>query len=360
MTVFDSIRPNSEGDGTQLHLRPGEGMSLLSLVSDHGGPGSQRTGQPLAPGSTSEHQVNVGSEKRNFGLHIPKNWDGKSPLPVLYYFNGLRPDGKPEPETFTGLSERADKMGFALVYMRASNQRTQTFNNGQKIFANSKDESAYLNAVHTVLGETLPLDNKRQGTAGFSLGGNEAYSLAASNAWIASAQSVEGYMSGYEPPLNHPVSEQNIHALHDPIIPQNGTEQVCAQADREAQAVLDSMQYGGEGYIDPVGTLHAVTCMIEKDGNMIQPQRYIVDTFRRADGISTPPQIFKTPDFTIYNSRNPSTGVEVRQVTLAEGTHGWAGSADHSGDMAIIGQPNEKFSASDAIARFFLEHPLPE
>jgi poly(3-hydroxybutyrate) depolymerase len=165
-------------------------------------------------------------------------------------------------------------------------------------------------------------------------------------------------MTGYEKQVNHPVSEQNIHALHDPIVPENGTEQVCSQADREAQAVLDSMRYGGEGYIDPKGLLHAATCEIEKNGNYIEPQRYTVDAYKKADGITGDGQVEKTPDMTTYDYRNPANGAEVRQVTLAAGTHGWAGSTDHSGDMKIIGQPNEKLSASDSIAKFFLDHPL--
>jgi hypothetical protein len=165
-------------------------------------------------------------------------------------------------------------------------------------------------------------------------------------------------MTGYEPPLNHPVSEQNIHALHDPIIPENGTEQVCAQADREAQAVLDSMRYGGEGYFDPKGTFHAVTCAIEQNGNYIQAQGDIVNAYKKADGITGDGQTIKGPDKTAYDFRNPSTGAEVRQITLNEGTHAWAGSSDHTGDIPIIGQPNEKFSASDAIGYFFLAHPL--
>jgi poly(3-hydroxybutyrate) depolymerase len=70
-------------------------------------------------------------------------------------------------------------MGFAVVYMRGSNKRNQTYNNGQKVFANNSDENAYLNAVHDMLGKQLPLDEKRQGLAGFSQGGSQAYALAA-------------------------------------------------------------------------------------------------------------------------------------------------------------------------------------
>jgi len=338
-------------------------LSLLSITAEKSTPGStpaatdNQSTVTLTPGATTVENVSVNGDNRQFAVHLPKGWDGKSPLPVLYYFNGMRPDGKPEPESFTGLSDRSDKDSFAVVYMRGSNEGNQTYNNGQKVFANDKDENAYLNKVHDTLSAQLPLDQSRQGLAGFSQGGNEVYALAPGNKWVASVQSVEGYMTGMEAPLNHPVSEQNIHALHDPIIPENGTGQVCAQADREAQAVIDAARYNGEGYIDFKGLLHGVTCDIERDHNNIEPQRTIVSTYRGADGAKAG-QTTMTPDLSIYDFKNLANGTEVRQVTLNQGTHAWAGSTDHSGDIPIIGQPNEKFSASDAIAQFFLNHPL--
>jgi poly(3-hydroxybutyrate) depolymerase len=363
MAVLDSQPTSTERDKGAT-ATSGDRLSLVSIAKEILGYGASTgkdkapTTAPLVAGVTAEQSVSAGADARNYAVHFPKNWDGKSPLPVLYYFNGMQTNGKPEAESFTGLSDRSDKMGFAVVYMRGSNDRTQTYNNGQKIFANSKDENAYLNSVRQALGKQVPLDQNRQGLVGFSEGGSEAYSLAATNKWVSSVQTVEGYMTGYEQPINHPVSEQNIHALHDPIIPENGTAQVCSEADREGQAVLDSMRWGGDGYIDPVGMLHDATCEIEKNGNYIEPQRYTVAAYKNADGITSDAPVVTTPDMTIYDSLNAKTGAEVRQITLAQGTHGWAGSTDHSGDLPIVGIPNEKLSASDEIGNFFLDHPL--
>src|ERR1700677_2887541 len=112
------------------------------------------------------------------------------------------------------------------------------------------------------------------------------------------------------------------------------------------------MRYGGEGYIDLKGTAHAAICEIEKNGNYIEAQRYTVDMYKKAAGITGNGTVEKNPDYTIYDNKNAATGAEVKQVTLNDGTHGWAGSSDHTGDMKIIGIPNEKFSASDAIGQF--------
>src|ERR1700722_8510346 len=153
---YGDSQPYRPGQTPNDTTAPGDRISLLSIVGEKS---SAPSG--LVPGVTSEHTISVGGDQRSYAVHLPKNWDGKSPLPVMYYFNGMRSDGTHEPESFTGLSEEADKMGFAVVYMRGSNEKTQTYNNGQKVFANSDDENAYLNAVHQTLGQQLPLDDKR-------------------------------------------------------------------------------------------------------------------------------------------------------------------------------------------------------
>ena len=342
--------------------RPHAGDSDLSLLAQH-----KQDAQPaehfpttLQPGKTTEQSVGTGFEKRSYDVHVPKNWDGKSPVPVMYYFNGMRNDGTREPEDFTGLSDQSDKKGFAVVYMHGSNDKTQTYNNGQKLFANNHDENAYLNAIHNSLAKQLPLDETRQGLTGFSQGGSEAYDLAAKNKWVASAQSVEGYMTGYEPKLNHAVSEQNIHALHDSIIPENGTDQECGMADRAAKNDMDMAKYTGEIAFDPMQLFHAAVCEVEKHGDMILPQRATVDAFKTADGITGNGQVSKNIDYSIYDFKNAKNGAEVKQITLNEGSHGWAGSKDHSGDMHFmnIGVPNMKVDAGKEVADFFMNHPL--
>jgi poly(3-hydroxybutyrate) depolymerase len=338
-----------------------EPLSLLSLLkesSQSNQSGELKAHQDLAPGRTTDETVRVGGQDREFAVHVPQSWDGKTALPVLYYFNGMHPDGKHEPETFTGLSDRADRQNFAVVYMRGSNPGTQTYNNGQRVFANDADESAYLNAVHNVIAGQLPLDESRQGLAGFSQGGSEAYSLAATNHWVSSVQSVEGYMTGSETPLTRPISEQNIHALRDPIIPHNGTNQVCEQANREMLEGFQIMSLSGEDYINPRATLHALECVIERNGNNIESQSRIVENYRAAIGAAGEPRVTVGNNDTTRVYTNTATGAEVRQVVLNTGTHGWAGSNDHSGDIPVIGVPNERYSASDSIAEFFMSHPL--
>ena len=239
--------------------------------------------------------------------------------------------------------------------------------NGQRWFGEGADENKYLNAVHDRLGKELPLDPKHQGLVGFSAGGSEAYRLAPLNPWVSSVQTVEGYMTGYEQPLTRPLSRQGIHALHDPVVHFGGTEQVCTQADREAENVMEMSKYAMEPIFDPKMLVHAWACAHEKDGAMVQSQQYIVDAYNRANGLVDPvtgetpaPVVTKSGDIRTRSWLNPANGTENRQVTLSTGTHGWAGSRDHSGDIPIVGIPNGTLNASAEIVRFLKDHSLSE
>jgi len=318
--------------------------------------------------------VDVDGQKRTAEVHVPQGWDGKSALPTLYYFKALKP-GAPEPESFTGLSQAADKAGVAVVYLHGEGL-LNSYNNGQRDFGRSwwsaltgtkdgPDENKYLNAVHDKLSTRLPLDASRQGLTGFSHGGSEAYALASQNNWVSSVQSDEGYMTGYEKPLNRPMSQQTIHALHDPVIPYGGTEQVGRIADKEAENDMEMSKYSGEPFIDLKFLFHYLEYNHEKNGNMIQDQKYIVDAYNRANGLVDPktgkagdPAVTQRGDITTRSWVNTANGAETRQVILGTGTHGWAGSIDHRGDIAVIGIPNETFNASEAMLDFLKKHPL--
>jgi poly(3-hydroxybutyrate) depolymerase len=323
---------------------------------------------------------------------VPAGWDGKTPLKVMYYLNGIAPKGKEE-ESFTGLSQLADKDHFMLVYLNGDG-RNETYNNGQTAFNDGKPESYqndYLNAIKTQLGQKFPLDAKYQGLVGFSEGGSEALDLASKNAWVSSVQTVEGYMTGLEAPLTRPLSAQFIHDALDPVVPIGGTKEYYDYA----------MSHTGVLGLTSLGALIVGEYESHK-GDFIEPESYAVNTYTSAD--KTGPGVTKTFDdnspsgsaidkvrdwlsshflpaplapsdksYSTTDYVSQSTGVEVKAITLNSGTHAWAGSNDHSGDIAIIGvpsaqyedpkdpndpkNPKDSFNASQSIATFFEEHP---
>jgi poly(3-hydroxybutyrate) depolymerase len=299
----------------------------------------------FVPGKTTHQTITVDGKERDYDVHTPKDWDGKTPLPVLYYFNGFSPAGR-EKESFTGLSERADREHFAVVYMDGAG-KGHTYNNGQAVFDDGMDENKYLNAVHDKLKSKLPMNANYQGLAGFSEGGSEALDLAAKNNWVSSVQTVEGYSTKQQQALNRPISAQFINATQDDIVPIGGTASV------EAKAKASS-------WYSPKHIFNAAVAAIEDHNNVIEPQSYSINKFTAADAANTTQKTETNNHDEIDTYKNSSTGVEVKAVKLSTGTHGWAGSTDHSGDIHFmnLGVPNETFNASDSIAAFLLNHPL--
>jgi len=318
---------------------------LPNVEIDHSAQARPNGENKPVPGETTHQTIKVDGKERDYDVHIPKGWDGKTPLPVLYYFNGLSP-GSREKESFTGLSERADREHFAVVYMDGAG-KGHTYNNGQAVFNDGMDENKYLNAVRDKIKSNLPIDAAHQGLAGFSEGGSEALDLASKNNWVSSVQTVEGYMTGHEQTLNRPISAQMINAEHDTIIPIGGTASVKANAKASS-------------WYSPSHIFNEAVGAIEGHNNYIEPQSYAIAKFTAADATSSMQKVETNNHNEIDDYRNSSTGVEVKAVKLSTGTHGWAGSTDHSGDIHFmnLGVPNETFSASDSIAEFFLEHPL--
>lgn len=352
----------------------------------------------LDPGVTEDRTIDVDGMTRNYSVYVPESWDGETPLPVMYYFNGVNPNYPRD--TFTGLSEEAEAKGFMLVDIVGAGAM-HTFNNGQGLFDNGADENKFLNAVHDQLQTEFPLDETRQGLVGFSQGGSEAHKLAAENDWVSSTASVEGYMTGKEQPLDRPISSIIINANADDIIPIGGTQSITDAAKwnllRSASNPLawvlpvgQSAFEGasatpaktGDGFLNDLWSKVTalstgaaggaasemanltVSPILQNFGtfdgtdNYVQPQSYAVQNYVQSIQPDTPVSIESANGDTSQIYRNTTTGAEVKAIQLGSGTHGWAGSTVDAENIPGMGQPNQSVDASDQISDFFMAHPL--
>ena len=70
--------------------------------------------EPLGPGDHSR-AVQQDGQTRTYLLHIPPKYDPKQPTPVVLAFHGYAQDASVMVQ-FCGLSDKADKEGFIVVY----------------------------------------------------------------------------------------------------------------------------------------------------------------------------------------------------------------------------------------------------
>ncbi len=88
------------------------GLALLltraQSLADQEGPDS------LKPG-THARNLQQGSAKRNYRLHVPAGFSGEKPVPLVICLHGMGANGQIM-EVLTGFSKLADKKGFAVAY----------------------------------------------------------------------------------------------------------------------------------------------------------------------------------------------------------------------------------------------------
>ena len=96
-------------------------QSDASVKPAAGPPPKPADGSFLPTAGDHRPTINDGHSDRVFSVHVPKGYDGTSPLKVLYVMHGFLGNMK-EMERETGLNEIADQRHFAVVYLQAENK----------------------------------------------------------------------------------------------------------------------------------------------------------------------------------------------------------------------------------------------
>src|SRR4051794_1095140 len=72
------------------------------------------SGAPLAPGDHIR-SLEIGGQSRAYLVHLPPSYDPAKPAPVVLAFHSAAMNGAAMAR-FSGLSEKADRSGFVVVY----------------------------------------------------------------------------------------------------------------------------------------------------------------------------------------------------------------------------------------------------
>lgn len=189
----------------------------------------------LKPGDHDYSVVADGNERR-FQVHVPKNYDGSEPIPVMYMLPGVG-GSIAQMKHESGMNNVADQKGFAVVYVEPL-PKAQPKTSGL-ITANSwnldhgclteKDKSYddlnYFKAVDSKLTKILNVDKTAQYIAGFSEGGGVAQYVAESMpGTFAGIGSVHGthLKSDLVPSANDKAAFISIHGDSDHMLPYEG------------------------------------------------------------------------------------------------------------------------------------------
>jgi polyhydroxybutyrate depolymerase len=279
------------------------------------------------PGDYGE-TITSGGRTRNYLLHVPPSYDGKSGMALVIVMHGGTGNAKSMAEV-SGMSAKADKAGFIAVYPNGtgliSDEKILTWNAGNccgYALENNVDDVNFIRDLIAGLEKELAIDAARVYATGISNGGMMSYRLACElSEKIAAIAPVAGAMGTADCSPVNPVSLIIFHGTAD-----------------------EHVLYEGGAPVKSIDTHPRVD----------KPVSYAVDFWVKYDGCS-PAASNSTSGHIVKSAYSGGkNNTEVVLYTITGGKHAWPG-----GKVAWIGGdvPTREISATDLIWEFFSRHP---
>jgi polyhydroxybutyrate depolymerase len=296
-------------------------LALLVLVA----------ADPLASGDHTR-TLQHGGRTRSYIIHIPPKHDPQRPAPVVLAFHGGGSNAA-QMIGFCGLSDKADKEGFVVVYPNGTGRRERmlTWNGGNccaYAMLNRVDDVGFTRALLDDLATVVNVDAKRVFATGISNGGILCYRLAAElSDRIAAIAPVAGTMGTVNCHPRRPVSVIHFHGTADEFLP-----------------------FGG-GF-GPKSVAKVLFRSVDQS----------VLAWVKADGCPEKPVVADLPDKahdgTTVQRRTYGPGKDGAQVVLLVingGGHTWPG---RDPKIGFLGKSTKNVSANDQMWEFFQRHPM--
>ena len=258
-----------------------------------------------------DNQLVSSSVTRAYRLHVPPGYQAGNAVPLVLNFHGYSSNSRQE-ESLTGMSSKADREGFIVVYPDGLNSTWYTGpgTDGQQDRQFVRDLIASLESRYSI-------DPKRIYATGISNGGGMTdrvgCSMADVIAAIAPDSGAYNFWQDCHPARPMPVLA--FHGLDDNIVPYNGGTPEIMEPPIEQWAAA----------------------WAERDGCASAP------------AITTP-----VDSVTIHTWSNCAGGAEVILYTLAGHGHSWPGSPVMPKTIT-----SQAVNATDVMWEFFKTHPLP-
>ena len=275
---------------------------------------------------------------RTYLLHVPPNYDGNTPVPLVIVLHGGGGNAE-NIEEVTSFSDLADRDGFLVVYPDGTGKldyRLLTWNGGfccSYALENNVDDVGFIRALIHHLQQNYSINASRIYATGISNGGIMSYRLGAELSDILAAiapvaGSIGGQASEQESLWRIPEPRSSLsviifHGTHDTRIPYDGGRPT--ENDTKGAYSYLSVNESVSFWV----TYNA--CETPPERNISISDTIITDTYT--------------------GGKNNSSVV---LYTIINGTHSWPGGSKgwNGGD-----EPTMQLSATEIIWEFFNDHP---
>lgn len=176
----------------------------------------------MAPGETNG-TVMVGGVARDYILHVPRGYTGKTPVPLVTDWHPILFDDTTE-QGVSGYQALADQEGFVVVW---PNGIDHAWNIGDCCTTSrTVDDVGFARALVAKLEQQLCIDPKRVYATGYSMGGGMSYKLACDAADLVAAIAPASFelMEDSEWPCHpsRPITVISTNGTLDGVVPYNG------------------------------------------------------------------------------------------------------------------------------------------
>jgi len=284
-------------------------------------------GGNLLPIGDHSRELKIGDMFRSYSVHIPPSYDPGRPTPVVLVLHSAMMNGNLMAR-FCGLSEKADRSGFVVVYANGTGSTPLfLYWDAGGVRGRVSDDVGYVARLLDDLATVVNVDPRRVFAAGMSNGAMMCYRLAAElSDRIAAIAAIAGTMAIEDCRPRRPVPVIHFHGTRDGLV-----------------------LYGGPDE------------RIPKNLKFLS----VDDTIRawvRLDGCPEPPVLEALPDLaregtTVRKkSYGPGKdGAEVVLYTIEGGGHTWPGREPR---VNFLGKSTRDISANDLMWEFFQKHPM--
>jgi polyhydroxybutyrate depolymerase len=263
--------------------------------------------------------IQHGGLTRDYRVYIPKIYDGKKAVPLLFNLHGFS-SNEVQQEFYGDFRKIADTANFIIIHPRGTANATGTLFWNVGFFPSEVDDLGFINTLIDTISATYNINPKRIYSTGMSNGGFMSYSLACSSNRFAAIASVTGsitlpYLKQCKPSKPIPILE--IHGTGDAVV-----------------------AYTGTALFAPIDTV--VNFWVKQNGCNPTPVVTNVPNIDTLDGA--------TATRFVYSDGKKGTTVE--HYKIANGAHTWPGA------IFNIGVTCMDFSASKEVWRFFNQYSL--
>jgi len=269
----------------------------------------------IVPGDSNQ-QITVNGLLRTYILHIPPGYNSSTRVPLVFVLHGRGGDAESFKDK-TGMSAKADRENFIVVYPQALGNPTVWNTNLSEFSSNGVDDVAFIRALMDKLEHDLRIDERRIYCSGFSSGAIMSYLLGAK---LSHRLAAIGIASGT---VGNKADDGTIRIIPTPAEP----VPVIAFHGKQDETIY---YHGGGSFVNSLSVADSIAFWVKADGCASSPHE---DS--RQNG-----------DLVVDDYGGCKDASEVTLYSFKNGTHEWP-----------TLQNSDHFSATEAMWKFFVSHP---